>query len=214
MASAIDGREAEVMALYQQGLGDRQIQDAMGISQHIICNWRKANKLKGNKPHILSRTETRPWLTAEVLQGYVDKGMTIRQISEATGWSQRTVSRRLVQVGMKGNKRDYKLSPQEDLSICWSCIHAYGDDCMEVPIKDRAWVKVVVIAEGHGHPDSPPFDVHQVKVCDRFEAGRRKPHIIDKNAAYRLMEAIMKKDVYPDTEIEEIWAKAKEAERV
>lgn len=204
--------ETQAIELYKKGMSDRQIGEELGLSRSVVTKWRERHNLKGNRPHVLPRNETRIFLSEEVLREFVAKGMTIRNIVEETGWSARTVSTRLTNAGIKGNKRDYKLSPLEDLSICWSCVHAYGDDCLGVPIEDRIWVTVVAIIQTQTHPDSEPYEIHQVKACKRYERGRRKPHIIDKNAAYRLMEAIMKKDVYPDTEIEQIWAEAKAKE--
>jgi hypothetical protein len=72
--------------------------------------------------------------------------------------------------------RNGKPHPRYSMSWCWSCIHAYGDDCFSVPAEERDWVTEVQVHQriksGFGAPDEIMY-VREVRECERYEMGRR-----------------------------------------
>ena len=69
------------LALYNQGLNDRQIADLLFWNVHTIFCWRKAYNLPANKPHKLSREEH------EQRKHLFLQGKTIQEIADIVGTS-------------------------------------------------------------------------------------------------------------------------------
>ena len=74
------------MALYRDGLNDREIADQVHVTPEAITFWRKNHGLTANTP----RSKITPGTEAEMLRMYQD-GMSDVQIARALGLSKSTV---------------------------------------------------------------------------------------------------------------------------
>lgn len=74
------------MALYRDGLNDREIADQVHVTPEAITFWRKNHGLTANTP----RSKITPGTEAEMLRMYQD-GMSDGQISQESGMKKATV---------------------------------------------------------------------------------------------------------------------------
>lgn len=74
------------MALYRDGLNDREIADQVHVTPEAITFWRKNHGLTANTP----RSKITPDMEAEMLRMYQD-GMSDGQISQESGMKKATV---------------------------------------------------------------------------------------------------------------------------
>lgn len=74
------------MALYRDGLNDREIADQVHVTPEAITFWRKNHGLTANTP----RSKITPAMEAEMLRMHQD-GMSDGQISQESGMKKATV---------------------------------------------------------------------------------------------------------------------------
>lgn len=74
------------MALYRDGLNDREIADQVHVTPEAITFWRKNHGLTANTP----RSKITPDMEAEMLRMHQD-GMSDGQISQESGMKKATV---------------------------------------------------------------------------------------------------------------------------
>ena len=86
------------MALYRDGLNDREIADQVHVTPEAITFWRKNHGLTANTP----RSKITPDMEAEMLRMHQD-GMSDGQISQESGMKKATVVSWRRRNGLPGN---------------------------------------------------------------------------------------------------------------
>jgi len=84
------------------------------------------------------------------------------------------IARWRVRRGLPPNK---KKSFIKGVSLCESCVHAYGDDCFSVPFEHRFWVKEAefkkVTFNTKKEEVKKEIIIRKIRECEKYKRGRR-----------------------------------------
>ena len=77
---------------------------------------------------------------------YYNKGFSDRKIAKELKISPRRVAKWRMNMDCQTILYKKQMPRPPKGTLCVNCIHAYGNDCLAIPIEERTWVKSYVTA--------------------------------------------------------------------
>lgn len=138
----------------------------------------------------LSAVRKRTVITKEFLEDrYIKRDLRFKDIAKETGWSMAHITSKAKEYGLRKTKEYQYCNPRQsravapaktktrrrNVTLCESCVHAYGDDCFSIPFEERGWVKDVTIVDVTREYKEVSTDIELRKVheCERYALGRK-----------------------------------------
>lgn len=125
---------------------------------------------------------------------YYNKGFSDRKIAKELKISPRRVAKWRNEHGLPNNTLQKQMPRPSKGTLCVNCIHAYGNDCLAIPIEERTWVKsyVTAIAKSMSHP------VNFVHECERYQRQEHRVRLTTYSPERMAVEeALFKEGVLP-----------------
>jgi len=108
---------------------------------------------------------------------YYNKGFSDSKIAKELKISPRRVAKWRNEHGLPNNTLQKHMATPSKGTLCVNCIHAYGNDCLAIPIEERTWVKSYVTAIANRKTKSRSYPVNFVHECERYQRQERRKRL-------------------------------------
>ncbi len=105
---------------------------------------------------------------------YYNEGFSDRKIAQKLKISRHSVVKWRNKHGLPNNTLQKQMPRPSKGTLCINCIHAYGNDCLAIPIEERTWVKSYVTVIANRQIERLSHPVNFIHECERYQRQKRR----------------------------------------